>query len=291
MLSATVVVLALVAAAVGQQVHGSAGAANADTLIQLAKLSGDQFGGFRQSCLLVYKDGRYHRESRRQEHSGGRPSGDWEPPDVFENVLQSADLQRLNEIIESESFRNVAGIFGNPDTLMPSLLSGPRGVTPHTSIEIFEASVAHATHSQLFELLGGATAPKDSALKSFMSWVREIEKAKVVRLDQRAANNCAIPSARTASWEPTTSMAKPTSTPLPDYPSGERDAKHKGTVVVHAIVNFDGSVAAVSVKTALNPVLDRCALDAVRKWTFVPARLAGMAISMPLDVEVRFGEN
>jgi TonB family protein len=54
------------------------------------------------------------------------------------------------------------------------------------------------------------------------------------------------------------------------------------------MINSDGSVGPVSVRHGLDPALDQCALDAVRHWKFVPARLNGIAIATPIDVEVHF---
>jgi protein TonB len=128
-------------------------------------------------------------------------------------------------------------------------------------------------------------------LKEFVGWVGEVEKRKEGRLDKTAANNCTTSSSprNGPSRELATSLvAKPIYTPDPDYPIDERNAKHTGTVLVQAIVNPDGSVGSVSVKQGINPVLDRSALDAVRKWKFAPARLNGVAIAMPTNVKVHF---
>jgi TonB family protein len=54
------------------------------------------------------------------------------------------------------------------------------------------------------------------------------------------------------------------------------------------MINSDGSVGSVSVGRSLNPALDQCALNAVRKWKFVPARLNGIAIATPIDIGVDF---
>ena len=61
-----------------------------------------------------------------------------------------------------------------------------------------------------------------------------------------------------------------------------------GTITVHAMINSDGSVGRVSVLHGISPALDRCALDAVQKWKFMPARLNGIALAAPIDVQIRF---
>jgi protein TonB len=59
-------------------------------------------------------------------------------------------------------------------------------------------------------------------------------------------------------------------------------------MVVQIVVNADGSVTPVSVKKQTDPVVDQSALDAVRKWRFAPARIAGIAVATQMDVEIVF---
>jgi protein TonB len=284
--------LALAIAISAQQIPSSINNGSALPLVQVVHIVGDQYVGFSESCLLLYADGRYHRETRRQEHADGRPSGDWRLPDVFEGGIRAGDLQRLKEIVESENFRAVTGTIGDPRPLGSSLLFGPRGVTPHADVNIFEASVAHLNGSQVFEVFGGTGRRQPgNFLKLFVEWVNEVEKRRDGRLNQALANDCATSSSmRTgSSWEPTTRLAaKPIYTPDPEYPADEQNAGHPGKILIQAIVNADGSVGQVSVKRGINPMLDRGALEAVRKWKFVPARLNGVAIALPVNLEVQF---
>jgi hypothetical protein len=55
-------------------------------LLQVVELSGDQYAGLTRACLMVYSDGRYHHEERRQRGFGGS-SEFWNPAEVFEGVL------------------------------------------------------------------------------------------------------------------------------------------------------------------------------------------------------------
>jgi TonB family protein len=291
-LIASIAALALESASFAQQTAASAGLGAASPLVQVERLIGDQYAGFKQSCLLVYGDGGYHREARRQEVIDNRPStpGYWKSAEVFEGGIPLGTLQELKKVIESEEFRAVTGTVGDPSGLRPKLLYGPRGVTPRGDIDILTASVARPNNPQVFEVFLGNTHLENS-LKSFVTWIDGVEKRKARPSDKAAANNCATSSSPVArsSWEPTTSLvAKPIFTPDPDYPIDERDARHAGTVLVEAIVNVDGSVSPVSVKRGINPVLDQKALEAVRKWVFAPARLIGVPVAVPMNVEVNF---
>jgi protein TonB len=55
------------------------------------------------------------------------------------------------------------------------------------------------------------------------------------------------------------------------------------------VVEVDGLPGAVSLNRSSGyPLLDRAALDAVRQWTFEPARAAGVAVPSAVVIPVRF---
>jgi len=197
----------------------------------------------------------------------------------------------LREIVESQNFHSIIGTFGDPIAIRSHLLFSPIGVTPHSDINILEVSVAHASGPQIFEVLGPRSRELTDTLKQFNKWVAAVEKRKDMRIDNTVANSCSVASSSPtgALWQPSTTMMPiPFYTPDPGYPLGERNAKHMGTITVHAMINSDGSVGPVSVRHGISPTLDRCALDAVQKWRFVPARLDGIALAAPIDVQIRF---
>ena len=79
------------------------------------------------------------------------------------------------------------------------------------------------------------------------------------------------------------------SNPTPDYPIPSRRRREEGIVLLNVQVQIDGTPAAVSLNRSCgHPLLDRAALDAVRRWTFEPARAAGVPISSLVVVPVRF---
>ncbi len=264
----------------------------ASPLVQILELTGDRTSGFMRSCLLVRTNGEYHREIIRQKHPNNRATPDWESPEIFESTVNAGDLQDLKEIAESESFRTINGTVGGPVNLGSSLGFWVDGVTPLDYLHVFEASVAHSSGPQFFEILEmPARGPEANSIKLFRRWIAGVEKRKDGRLQNGTATNCAIspgipdePLGLTA----THLVPKPTYTPGPEYPAEERNAKHTGTVTIRALINSDGSVRSVSVRHGINRVLDQCALDAVKKWKFAPALLVGIAVPMSTDVEVHF---
>lgn len=77
--------------------------------------------------------------------------------------------------------------------------------------------------------------------------------------------------------------------PQPLYPVGARQAREEGVVIVSAQVEANGSVGNVSVARSSGfSDLDAAALQAVRRWTFVPATAAGFPIASHVNVPVKF---
>jgi TonB family protein len=257
------------------------------------RVLGDQYAGFTQSCLLLYADHRYHSELRRQESRDNRPRGRWQAPEIFESLISAADLDQLQKIVESGRFRVVNGIVGDPSALRSKIVYTLEGaVVPHTNIEILEAAVAHSSGTQMFEIFGGLTDEQmRNSVGQLTAWVGQVEKRKEGRISGARATNCAMSSAREIgpSPEPTTKLSvTPIFTPSPDRQLPKQKARHVRSLLLKAIVDVDGTVQHVSVERGISPDLDQKALDAVRKWKFVPARLNDVFIPMPVHIEVDF---
>jgi protein TonB len=77
--------------------------------------------------------------------------------------------------------------------------------------------------------------------------------------------------------------------PAPEYPLASRRRREEGVVMVKVTVDANGAPAAISLAASSgHPLLDAAALDAVRRWTFDPARAAGVPVSSLVTVPVRF---
>jgi protein TonB len=80
--------------------------------------------------------------------------------------------------------------------------------------------------------------------------------------------------------------------PPPDYPPVARRMRVEGTVVLRALVDTTGRAEELLVEqTSGAPLLDEAALNAVRKWRFVPARRGPEPIARWVEVPVRFRLN
>lgn len=80
------------------------------------------------------------------------------------------------------------------------------------------------------------------------------------------------------------------SNPRPKYPEEARRKGQQGVVLVTVQVETDGRPSHVTLKQSSGfPLLDAAALEAVRKWTFDPARPGGLPVASSVDLPVRFG--
>jgi len=85
------------------------------------------------------------------------------------------------------------------------------------------------------------------------------------------------------------SPARPIDSPRPIYPRQARLMGWEGTVVLRVFVDADGRAAEVDVVSGSgHTLLDESALDAARRWRFLPALENGHPIAMAHEVRIRF---
>lgn len=78
-------------------------------------------------------------------------------------------------------------------------------------------------------------------------------------------------------------------TPPPRYPSDALRRGESGTVLVRVEVDVNGAPAGVAlVQRSGSRDLDRAAMEAVRKWRFMPAQRDGQAIASSLVIPIDF---
>ena len=77
--------------------------------------------------------------------------------------------------------------------------------------------------------------------------------------------------------------------PTPVYPAAARRTGYEGTVVIRARIQIDGSADRVEIKKSSgHGVLDQAALEAVRKWRFIPARRGNEAVVEWVEIPWQF---
>lgn len=77
-------------------------------------------------------------------------------------------------------------------------------------------------------------------------------------------------------------------TPDPEYTQEARDAKTQGTCVLWLIVDQHGHTRDIKVIHSLGHGLDAKAIEAVKLWTFDPAKKDGQPVNVQITVEVGF---
>ena len=76
----------------------------------------------------------------------------------------------------------------------------------------------------------------------------------------------------------------------PEYPDDARAKKIEGSVLLGFTIDHDGLPQGIQIKRSLDPSLDKAAVEAVRKWRFLPAMKDGQPVSMWILAEVHFGQ-
>ena len=77
--------------------------------------------------------------------------------------------------------------------------------------------------------------------------------------------------------------------PAPLYPASAKRAGEEGRVLLRVLVSADGRAQSVEIaKTSGFDHLDVAAIDAVRRWRFVPARRGDAAVAAHANVPVVF---
>lgn len=77
--------------------------------------------------------------------------------------------------------------------------------------------------------------------------------------------------------------------PAPAYPSVSRRLGEQGLVMLHVQVTEDGAAGSVALQTSSGSTrLDQAALEAVKKWRFIPAKRGEQPVSASVTVPVRF---
>jgi TonB family protein len=68
----------------------------------------------------------------------------------------------------------------------------------------------------------------------------------------------------------------------------QHNAKIEGTVVVFATIGTDGLTHDIQVARPLGYGLDELAVEAVKRWTFKPAKSQGNPVAVKIYIEVPF---
>ena len=97
------------------------------------------------------------------------------------------------------------------------------------------------------------------------------------------------PAAEPAPVIPPNFLAAYLDNPAPAYPASSKRLGETGTVLLRVLVDERGRAESVDVATSSGfERLDRAAIDAVRRWKFVPARQGDRAVKAAVIVPLEF---
>lgn len=83
--------------------------------------------------------------------------------------------------------------------------------------------------------------------------------------------------------------AKNLGNPQPQYPLLSKRKGEEGTVLIRAFVDASGAASKVEIfKSSSFSLLDSAALEAIKKWHFVPAKRLGQYISSSVIIPINF---
>lgn len=80
----------------------------------------------------------------------------------------------------------------------------------------------------------------------------------------------------------------PVRTTAPEYPMALKNAQVNGLVAVTVVIDESGAVVASEVTKSTNEGFNQSAVEAVQKWKFKPAKLAGKSVKVKVTIPVRF---
>lgn len=97
------------------------------------------------------------------------------------------------------------------------------------------------------------------------------------------------PKPATAPVVPPNFNANYLNNPAPAYPAIAKRQGHQGKVVMRVLVNAGGGADQVEIRTSSgHDFLDQAAVNAVRRWRFVPARQGELAVAAWVLVPITF---
>jgi protein TonB len=82
--------------------------------------------------------------------------------------------------------------------------------------------------------------------------------------------------------------AKCVNCPKPAYPPIAKQARIQGAVVLSAVIAKDGTVAKLTVVSSSNPLLTPAAMEAVKKWVYIPTILNTEPVEVATEITVNF---
>lgn len=185
-----------------------------------------------------------------------------------------------------------------PEPISVSLLSAPqptpeKPVLPAKPIEKVEKPVKKPVKKPISKpvtpRLKPTTRPTAPSVEQTATPVAETSPPSAEPETKAAAPVTNTKPADTETYQSPSFNAAYLNNPAPAYPALSRRLGEEGRVLLRVQVMEDGSAGSVELQTGSGSSrLDQAALEAVKKWRFVPAKRGEQAVSASVVVPVRF---
>jgi len=118
---------------------------------------------------------------------------------------------------------------------------------------------------------------------------RQESPAPPVAAPPRPAAAPAAPQPKTETFTEANYKANYQSNPKPDYPRIAKSRGWQGKVLLRVQVTADGHSAGISVQQSSgHEMLDEAAIEAVKNWTFIPAKRGDTPVASTVTVPINF---
>jgi protein TonB len=185
-----------------------------------------------------------------------------------------------------------------PEPITVSLLSVPqptleKPVLPATPIKKLEQPIKKPISKPIVPRLNSATLPTVPPLEKTSSPITETS-APNAEPETKVTNNKPVLSvtegpADTQTYQSPSFNAAYLNNPAPSYPPLSRRLGEQGRVLLRVQVMEDGTAGSVELQTGSGSNrLDQAALEAVKRWRFIPAKRGEQPVSASVVVPVRF---
>ena len=183
------------------------------------------------------------------------------PELIEEPVAEPDQVEKQEKTVQQEQ------------VIKPIPLPAPKKSEPVNDTKVEVEKVAESTKEKK---LVSKTIPVEPVPEKVVEPLNEIPSTDV-EIDSSAAESLRQP-------EPLETVNRP-----PSYPSLARKRGWQGTVLLEVDVQSDGKVKSIQIKKSSSyKLLDREALDAVRKWRFSPGLKSGEPVPMKVIVPIHF---
>ena len=171
-----------------------------------------------------------------------------------------------------------------PDPIMVSLLNTPqttpqKPMPPATPIEKVQKPVKKPASKPVAPLIKETNQPIQTSMPTTAT--KATSNKPVLSVAEGAID--------TQTYQSPNFNAAYLNNPAPDYPSISRREGEQGLVLLRVQVTANGTAASVGLQTSSGSTrLDQAALEAVKKWRFIPAKRGEQPVSASVTVPVRF---